>query len=201
MVKANYTHQCSIFVGRWRMIHPNTLKKRFMLFHGCKPANVLSTVKVKGNQLKGRVSDEDLHWFGSPGSGSVLGKRIGIGIQEQGNWPKLTNKLDFQPFKWLLYLRRYSRYVLWHFNYVNLKKGVTKDNWSPTLQGHHKLLSISRQQLQSLRNLVSICPPDNLRDGRTEYLWEVDWTSGTLVTQSTCKKIHHAVNLQDKTCQ
>ncbi len=93
--------QCSILNGRWRMIHPTTSKKWFLLLYGGKPANVLSTVKVKENQLKGRVSDGDPHWFGSPESGSVLGMRIGI--QEQGNWPKFTNKLDFQPFKWYVY--------------------------------------------------------------------------------------------------
>ncbi len=39
------------------------------------------------------------HWFGSPGSGSLLGMLIRIRIQEQGNRPKFTNNHEFQPFK------------------------------------------------------------------------------------------------------
>ncbi len=46
------------------------------------------------------VSDKNPHCYGSRGSGSLLGTRIRI--QEQGN--KYTP--DFQPFKWLLCLRR-----------------------------------------------------------------------------------------------
>ncbi len=41
----------------------------------------------------------DLHWCGSPGSGSVLAMRIRIRIQEQENIPIFTNKPDFKHFK------------------------------------------------------------------------------------------------------
>ncbi len=56
----------------------------------------------------------DPHSFGYLGSGSVLGMRIRIWIQEHGNWPKSTNKPGFLLFKKLLYLRRY---VFLHFTY------------------------------------------------------------------------------------
>jgi hypothetical protein len=36
----------------------------------------------------------DPHSFGCLGSGSVLGTRIRIRIQEHGNWAKFTNKAD-----------------------------------------------------------------------------------------------------------
>jgi hypothetical protein len=36
-----------------------------------------------------------------------IGNVIRNWIQEQGNWPKFTNKLGFLLFKKLLYLRRY----------------------------------------------------------------------------------------------
>ncbi len=58
----------------------------------------------------------DPHWFGSPRSGSGLGMRIRI--QEQGNRPKLTNKRDFQPSIWHLYL---CGYVLWHLTIFQVK--------------------------------------------------------------------------------
>ncbi len=49
--------------------------------------------------LKCTVVDSDPHWFGCPGSGSVLGMRIRI--QDNGAW-KLTNtdkKPSFLPFR------------------------------------------------------------------------------------------------------
>ncbi len=50
----------------------------------------------------------DSHWFGFPGSRSVLG--MWIGIQEQENLPQLTNKPEFQP--------TYFLYVLWHSTWI-----------------------------------------------------------------------------------
>ncbi len=60
----------------------------------------------------------DPHCWGSPGSGSGLGMRIRI--QEQGNWPKLTNKPDFQPFK-----MAFMFYVI-YIKYIFQVKSLTR---------------------------------------------------------------------------
>jgi hypothetical protein len=51
----------------------------------------------KKSMTSSGVSDPDPHWFGSPGSVSVLRMRIRIRIriQEQGNRLKFTNEPDF----------------------------------------------------------------------------------------------------------
>jgi len=53
-----------------------------------------------------------MHWFGSPGSGCVLGMLISI-QEERRNWPRLTSKPDFQPFKMAFVPKYVGTYVLW----------------------------------------------------------------------------------------
>ncbi len=51
------------------------------------------------------------------GSGSIFGRRIMI--QEQGNWPKLTNILVVEPVKINFVATYLSMHVLWNITYLH----------------------------------------------------------------------------------
>ncbi len=87
---------------------------------------------LKKKTWKTSVVDRDPHWFGCPGSGSILEMRIRV--QEHGKWPKLTNKPGLLPFKEAFYSRRY-RMFFYLFKYIFLiKRQLLNQCGSATLE-------------------------------------------------------------------